>query len=1073
VIVLDQFEQWLHASAGRENSELVRALRHCDGVRVQCIVMVRDDFWMAATRFMQELEIRLVEAENSLAVDLFDPRHATKVLSAFGRAFSALPEQANRLSPDQDAFLDQAVNDLAQEGKIISVRLALFAEMVKGKPWTPDTLKSVGGASGVGVTFLDETFSASTAPPEHRYHQKAARAVLKALLPESGSDIKGMMRSREELLVASGYASRPRDFDSLLQILDSELRLITPTELEEVATAAEAVATLSSPSPQSPVPSPRFYQLTHDYLVPSLRDWLTRKQRETRRGRAELRLAERAALWNTKPENRHLPSWWEWLNIRWLTRQRDWTPPQKKMMRRAGRQHVSRGVMLLGLVAAMGLGGYEGFGRIRARALTERLLDANTADVPTIVAEMSGYRRWVASLLRAAYDDAERSNDARRQLHASLGLLPADAGQVGYLRRRLLDAEASEVPVIRDALAPHGEGILEQLWAVAESPPDGRQGQRLRAACALASLGPNDARWRVLSEAVAGDLVAVPSVHLADWMDALRPVRIRLLPALSVIFRDAQRPETERRLAAEILADYAADRPTDLAALLVDAEPAQFAILFPKLRELGQRGIDSLLAELNKQPEPPSTTDASLAFAQRRAGAAIALLRQGEREQIFTALRTADDPEPLTQFVHRCRARGVTAGELLECVKLADTRRQGTTGDARRSDDRVLFGLLLALGEFRLEELPEVFRSALPDQLALWYRHDPSSAIHGACGWLLRHWDHGERAEQVDHTPIPYHSRREWFTLEFRRPSQGLLGPVAPVQSFYITFVVFPAGEHQIGSPPEEADREGDETLHQVRLTRPIAVSDREITWAQYNALDDAGTHNAWEVRIERRLTLQEPVFGVSWHESVSFCRWLTQLAGHAESDQCYADPTALPKDEQGNPKDWPLRLDRRGFRLLTEAEWEAVCRSETRTAYSFGNDVQLLRQYGWFLGNSEKWSHGVGLLRPNPRGLFDMHGNLWEWCHDRYGDYADALDDPFGSKAGSNRVNRGGSWFSDTADCRTASRTRNRPTDPVSNLGFRVALVPFSPSQAEPEKSAAQPGAKAFGAGEGGARAP
>src|SRR5205085_8327739 len=96
---------------------------------------------------------------------------------------------------DQKQFLAQAVTGLAQDGKVISVRLALFAEMMKGKPWTTAALKEVGGTEGVGVTFLEETFSASTAPPEHRYHQKAARAVLTSLLPDSGTNIKGHMRS--------------------------------------------------------------------------------------------------------------------------------------------------------------------------------------------------------------------------------------------------------------------------------------------------------------------------------------------------------------------------------------------------------------------------------------------------------------------------------------------------------------------------------------------------------------------------------------------------------------------------------------------------------------------------------------------------------------------------------------------------------------------------------------------------------------------------------------------------------------------------------------------------------------
>ena len=313
LLVLDQFEQWLHAMRGKENTELVSALRQCDGEHIQALVMVRDDFWMAATRFMRDLEIRLLEGENSAAVDLFDLDHARKVLAAFGRAFGKLPENPSDASSDQHDFLDESVNGLAEEGKVISVRLALYAEMMKGKQWVPSTLKDVGGIKGVGVTFLEETFSASTAPPEHRLHQKAAQAVLKALLPESGTDIKGQMRSRQQLLEASGYANRLRDFDDVIHILDPELRLITPTDPEGAASENQAN-----------LPSGQYYQLAHDYLVHSLRDWLTRKQRETRRGRAELRLAERSALWSSKRENRYLPSLMEWATIRLLTKQRDW-----------------------------------------------------------------------------------------------------------------------------------------------------------------------------------------------------------------------------------------------------------------------------------------------------------------------------------------------------------------------------------------------------------------------------------------------------------------------------------------------------------------------------------------------------------------------------------------------------------------------------------------------------------------------------------------------------------------------------------------------------------------------------
>ena len=348
LIVLDQFEQWLHAKKEETNTELVQALRQCDGGRVQCIVMVRDDFWMAVSRFLRELEIRLVEGQNSALVDLFDADHARKVLAAFGRAFGKLPENPGDTSKDQKEFLKQAVSGLAQEGKVICVRLALFAEMMKGKTWTPATLKEVGGTEGVGVTFLEETFSAATAPPEHRYHQKAARGVLKALLPESGTDIKGHMRSYAELLEASGYGNRPSEFDDLIRILDSEIRLITPTDPEGKAGGR----TESRVADRSP--GQRYYQLTHDYLVHSLRDWLTRKQRETRRGRAELRLAERAALWQAKPENRHLPSWWEYLTAVWLVPAKNRTAVQQTMLRKAGRIHAVRWGSALAVLLLIG-----------------------------------------------------------------------------------------------------------------------------------------------------------------------------------------------------------------------------------------------------------------------------------------------------------------------------------------------------------------------------------------------------------------------------------------------------------------------------------------------------------------------------------------------------------------------------------------------------------------------------------------------------------------------------------------------------------------------------------------------
>src|SRR5262249_53557001 len=152
-------------------------------------------------------------------------------------------------------------------------------------------------------------------------------------------------------------------------------------------------------------------------------------------------------------------------------------------------------------------GVYEGHGRVQAHALRGRLLDASTAEVPGIVRDMSPYRRWLDPLLRDAYVEAEKDNDRRRQLHASLALLPADATQVDYLYERLLDAAPREVPVLCDALTPHKDELLDRLWAVVGKPVKGKEPQRLRAAAALAKYDPQGRRWDEAGALVVEDLV--------------------------------------------------------------------------------------------------------------------------------------------------------------------------------------------------------------------------------------------------------------------------------------------------------------------------------------------------------------------------------------------------------------------------------------------------------------------------------------------------------------------------------------------------------------------------------------
>ncbi|HEY7331226.1 MAG TPA: protein kinase [Gemmataceae bacterium] len=1030
LIVLDQFEQWLHAKKEEENRELVQALRQCDGSRVQCIVMVRDDFWMAATRFMRDLEVRLLEAENSAAVDLFPIRHAQRVLAAFGRAFGVLPENPSETSKEQKQFLEQAVSGLAREGKVICVRLALFAEMMKGRAWTPSSLKAVGGTEGVGVTFLEETFSANTAPPEHRYHQKAARADLEILLPETGSDIKGHMRSYADLLEASGYGSRPKEFDELIRILDNEIRLITPTDPEGKDANSDSVLQTK--------PGQKYYQLTHDYLVPSIREWLTRKQKETRRGRAELLLADRAAVWNARPENRQLPSLLQWFTIRWWTQTKRWTPPQKKMMARAGKYHAVRGMalgLLLAVATVTGVAIHEQVAQQRkaahAAGLVQRLLDADTAQVPGVVGEMAEYRQCTDPLLRAEYDKA--ADKSRQKLHAGLALLPIDGSQVTYLHGRLLEAEPHEVPVIRDALAPHKDDLLVKLWAVVEKPEKGKESQRLRAAAVLAQYDPESKQWAKCSPLLVNTLVLENPVYLGHWSEAFRPVKKSLLAPLADIFRDRNLERaTERTLATNLLADYAADQPQVLADLLMDADDKQFAVIYAKFKYRGEQDIPLLTAVLDtKLPaDLPSSADKRETLAKRQANAAVALLRMNHSAKVWPLLQHSPDPRVRSYLIHRLSPLGVDAGVI---VKQLDSE----------SDLTIQRALVLSLGEYGEMDFTPDARNALLPKLQEMYRTANDPGLHGACEWLLRRWNQQAWLTRLN---VEW-AKGKVASGAWQREGKGKLVPPPttrhPSPGWYVnkqgqTFVVIPGPvEFTMGSPPTEKDRAASEQQHKKRIGRTFALAATAVTKEQFLRFQPKYTNN----QMQRYPDPTCPIGGVLWYEGAVYCNWLSKEDGISEDQWCY--------EIKGNAVKLRERyLSLSGYRLPTEAEMEYATRAGALTSRYYGETEELLPYYAWYFKNSHDRTWPVGSLKPNDLGLFDVQGNLFTSCQQKYkdspankgGEVVVDQEDELVVTSTDGLVARGGSFGLQASFVRSALRQVYVPTMRYHILGIRPA---------------------------------
>jgi len=571
-------------------------------------------------------------------------------------------------------------------------------------------------------------------------------------------------------------------------------------------------------------------------------------------------------------------------------------------------------------------------------------------------------------------------------------------------------------------------GSNARLWQAVKS---GSNEQCIRAAAALAESDPDNDAWQEVNTDVVTALVSVPSAESKQWIDRLRPVGTQLFEPLQARYRDRSLNGLgERAVAAAALAVYLKSEPHELIELILLADnDREFQPLLRALRPHQESASLELRERLSKNAPADSFLKKKRDdFWKEQANVAVCLMELREPDNVWPLLEHTY-PSLRSFIIDRFARLG--ADHQILTVQLA-----------KEVDPSIQQALILALSGFETEKMSNELRRSVVDQIANLYRTHSDSGIHAAAGWTLRQWQQEEIIADLDAElqNAPFQSQRNWF-----RNSQG--------QTFAV--VEFRLVHHQVRqvSFPNDHKPETNTTL-----SHRFAIAAQEVTAAQFQ-----------QFRKDRQsagLAPDGPVNNVSWYDAAAYSNWLSQKDGIPQDQWCY-EPNKQGEYAEGMkiPADF---LQRAGYRLPTEAEWEFSCRAQTSNAsYSFGEPVELLDRYAWYHANSQNRMRPGGLLKPNGLGLFDMHGNAWEWSHDLLEQNGDSLGKargynwPFGDapmyknwerlldtqddedmtvENRDLRVTRGGACYSQPSVVSSLVRNGNQPTYRDDNVGFRPA---------------------------------
>jgi formylglycine-generating enzyme required for sulfatase activity len=413
------------------------------------------------------------------------------------------------------------------------------------------------------------------------------------------------------------------------------------------------------------------------------------------------------------------------------------------------------------------------------------------------------------------------------------------------------------------------------------------------------------------------------------------------------------------------------------------------AALLQKCRELQRQGYRPVSWSLARTtPEGPLVAasvwhrpviseEVKDQLPERQARAAVALVRMGKSEEVWSLLRHSADPRLRSFIINWLNPLGADPKTLAAEFDRIGSNAKPTPAPGQQKMDSILFhpetsqrrALILSLGTYGTKGLSPGEREPLVAKLLDLYRNDPDAGIHGAAEWTLRKWGQQAKVKEVDAQLMKQKDwgGRRWFINGQGQTFAVIEGPV----------------EFRMGSPPQEPHRFGSELPHQRVIPRRFAIAAKEVTVEQFQRFLNESPMILHSYKPKFSPDSDCPQGEVSWYQATAFCNWLSRKENLSE---CY-EPNASGAYANGmHIKADGLKLP--GYRLPTEAEWEYGCRAGAGTSRNYGEAEDLLKHYAWYLATSHNRTWPCGSLVPNDLGLFDMLGNVYEWCQDQFLDY-------------------------------------------------------------------------------------